>query len=114
MLLSSARGKDLSLPWMIKVISLIPIKSKVFIQRLHKTQNMHKISFSFDFNNKKEQQKSLQIQIPSTLPIFIFLISNLREGIFFGLLHNAKTSFRHLNYFICIPMHIDFANILRY
>ena len=30
----------------------IPIKSKVFNQTLHKSQDRHKNSFSFDFNNK--------------------------------------------------------------
>ena len=38
---------------MIKFVFLqMPIKSKVFIKALHKTQNRHKTSFSFDFNNK--------------------------------------------------------------
>ena len=30
----------------------MPIKSKVFIQTLQKSQDKHKISFAFEFNNK--------------------------------------------------------------
>ena len=30
----------------------MPIKSKVFILTLQKSQDMHKISFAFEFNNK--------------------------------------------------------------
>ena len=30
----------------------MPIKSKVFIQTLQKSQDRHKISFAFEFNNK--------------------------------------------------------------
>ena len=40
----------LPLPGRIKVIFLY-MKSKVFIQTLHKSHDSHEISFSFDFNN---------------------------------------------------------------
>ena len=34
----------------------MPIKSKVFIQTLQKSQDRHKISFAFEFNNKNTKK----------------------------------------------------------
>ena len=34
----------------------MPIKSEVFIQTLQKSQNRHKISFAFEFNNKNTKK----------------------------------------------------------
>ena len=34
----------------------MPIKSKVFIQTLQKSQNMQKINFAFEFNNKNAKK----------------------------------------------------------
>ena len=34
----------------------MPIKSKVFIQTLQKSQDSHKISFAFEFNNKNTKK----------------------------------------------------------
>ena len=34
----------------------MPIKSKVFIQTLQKSQNRHKISFAFEINNKNTKK----------------------------------------------------------
>ena len=34
----------------------MPIKSKVFIQKLQKSQDRHKIRFAFEFNNKNTKK----------------------------------------------------------
>ena len=42
----------------------MPIKSKVFIQTLQKSQDRHKISFAFEFNNKNIKKVFGQICPP--------------------------------------------------
>ena len=48
-------GADPPLPNNFKFF-LMPEKSKVLIQTLQKSQDRHKISFSFEFNNKNTQK----------------------------------------------------------
>ena len=52
----------------------IHIKSKVFIQTLHKTQDSHKTSFSFDFNNKNTKKAPVgfvRIYPPGRLGLYL-------------------------------------------
>ena len=56
----------------------MPIKLKVFIQMLQKSQNRHKISFAFEFDNKnikKYSGKSAPTKKPNYKDFFgVFII----------------------------------------
>ena len=51
----------------------MPIKSKVFIQTLQKSQDRHKISFAFEFNNKNTKKvvviRFLDFPLPNTIKL---------------------------------------------
>ena len=53
----------------------MPIKSKVFIQTLQKSQDRHKISFAFEFNDKNTKKVLViaflvQADFPNTIKFF--------------------------------------------
>ena len=50
---NTARGR--SAPTQLSFFFQMPIKLKVFIQALQKSQDRHKISFPFEFNNKNNK-----------------------------------------------------------
>ena len=49
----------------------MPIKSKVFIQTLHKSQDRHKVSFAFEFNNRNTKKGKSTPPPPNTIRVNI-------------------------------------------